>query len=109
MQEQGISETREPEAVGGADRDKPNVKIRKNPPRERKLPIHLDDVEVEVDKLHQNIDFCYKMALGIPVTYAEAMQMEWQKAISEEMSPLAENDTYEVTTLPRDRKKVGGR
>ena len=43
------------------------------------------------------------MIVGVPVSYEEAMQVpnsgNWQKAMSEEMSSVVDNDTFEVTTV----------
>lgn len=85
------------------------------PVRNRSRPKHLDDYIVgnEVDAYLQNsIHYCYSMS-NLPTTYVDAMSRtdanKWQNAMNDEMTALGENDTFKLTTLPQDRKAVGGR
>ena len=46
--------------------------------------------------------------LPTPVSYKEAIKDEnWRKAIKEEYDALKENDTWELSKLPPDRKPIG--
>ncbi|KAL2241232.1 UNVERIFIED_CONTAM: Retrovirus-related Pol polyprotein from transposon RE1 [Sesamum indicum] len=43
-----------------------------------------------------------------PRTYAQAKDiLEWQQAMDAEITALEENDTWEVTTLPSDKRAIG--
>ena len=54
---------------------------------------------------------CYMAVCEEPITLAEAMEREdasdWRKAIEEEMQSLKENNTWELTELPKGRKAIG--
>ncbi|KAL1263577.1 hypothetical protein QQF64_006316 [Cirrhinus molitorella] len=89
--------------------------IRKNPPRARRMPAHLQDFETEnmTDKLQTCIDFCYKAVCDIPQTYQEAISStkskQWKNAMDKEMQSLEENKTFTLTKLPQEKQPVGGR
>lgn len=90
------------------------------PPRERTQPKYLQDYVVEQDDDHANdddlvavtVDFCYKIS-DVPVTYREAVispnSQKWKNAMEDEIRALGENNTFELTTLPKGRTTVGGR
>lgn len=88
---------------------------RKNPPRTRKMPAHLQDFEIEdtEDKLQTCIDFCYRAVCDIPQTYQDAItstkSKQWKDAMDKEMRSLEENKTFTLTKLPPGRQPVGGR
>ena len=84
--------------------------------RTRGRPKHLENfyVDNEVDEhLNVTLHYVYGMNLDVPTTYNEAINSkdadEWKLAMNNEMRALEENDTFELTTLPPDRKVVGGR
>ena len=83
--------------------------------RNRTLPKYLNDYVVgdqADDLMNKVVHYCYSM-ISPPTTYKEAMSCKnsekWQEGMSEEMQALGENDTYELTILPTDRKAVGGK
>ncbi|XP_042874360.1 uncharacterized protein LOC122254637 [Penaeus japonicus] len=94
---------------------------RRYPSRERKKPSRLDDyVTDDLDDsissvTHTSfIHHCYRMSHDpIPVTYQEAIASpeghQWKKAMDEEIASLQDNNTYELTSLPKNRTAVGGR
>lgn len=95
-----------------------NVTGTGRPQRVSKMPKYLQDDYVVgndlTDDLLNNvcIHYCFNMSI-LPTTYKEAMSSKeadkWQKAMNDEMSALGENETFELTTLPPDRKAVGGK
>lgn len=86
------------------------------PTRERRPPAYLADYKTkfddEDDQVMMNIDYCYRLAT-FPQSYSDAMKSPdsvlWKEAMEEEMKSLNENDTFILTTLPEDRKAVGGK
>lgn len=64
------------------------------------------------DQINFTLDYAYKI-VGVPSSYQEAMMSpdsnKWQKAMEEEMDALTSNNTFELTTIPSDRKVVGGK
>ena len=88
---------------------------RKNPPRARKKPAHLQDYETEdtVDKVVTCVDSCYRAVCDIPQNYQDAIRsaksQQWIDAMNDEMQSLEENETFKITPLPLGKKAVGGR
>ena len=85
------------------------------PRRQVKTPKYLEDFILDSDysdKANCSIDYCYRIR-DIPKTYEEAMispeANKWQNAMSEEMTALTDNDTYQLTPIPKDKKVIGGR
>ena len=87
------------------------------PKRDRSKPKYLehytDSSEIdESNHVNFTVDYCYKMS-EIPQSYQEAISSprshEWQKAMEGKMHALRENDTFELTTMPKDKNAVGGR
>ena len=87
------------------------------PKRDRVKPKYLehytDGSEIDQNNcINFTVDYRYKMS-DIPQTYQEAISSprshEWQKAMEEEMHALRQNDTFQLTTIPKDRNVVGGR
>jgi hypothetical protein len=85
------------------------------PRRRCNMPKYLEDYVVDDgidDRVNYAVDYCYAMA-DIPITHQEAVTSadsnHWQKAMEEEMNALRENETFELTPLPKARKAVGGR
>ena len=56
------------------------------------------------------VDYCYNLS-DVPKTYEQAISSpdasKWQMAMEEEIQALQENDTFELTSLPKGRKSVG--
>lgn len=92
-------------------------RLKDRPVRERKMPKHFDDYVTGVkkldDKLGYTVDFCYRLVVGVPKTFQEAMSgpdaIEWKNSMEDEMTSLKDNDTFTITELPEDRQSVGGR
>ena len=71
------------------------------------LEHYTDGSEIDQNNcINFTVDYCYKMS-DIPQTYQEAISSphshEWQRAMEEEMHALRQNDTFELTTMPKDR------
>ena len=90
---------------------------RRYPSRDRKKPDYLCEYvsgdKDSDDQVLTNIDYCYRVASNIPLTFREAVtsphSKEWVNAMDEELQSLKENDTFTLTNLPEDKKAVGGR
>lgn len=89
---------------------------RRYPARERRKPSHLEDFtddDSDSDGIHTTVDYCYRAVCGVPQTYGEAMRAnnskEWVKAMDEEIQSLNDNKTFTLTTVPKDKKTVGGK
>ena len=88
---------------------------RRNPPRTRRRPIHLQEFETEdtVDKLETCVDSCYRAVCDIPQTYREAIMSnkskQWKTAMDDEVKSLEENETFSLTQLPPGKRAVGGK
>lgn len=103
--------------VSVAECEQPSTEseARKNPPRARRKPLHLQDYETEdtVDQLVTCVDSCYRAVCDIPQNYQDAIgstkSRQWINAMNDEMQSLEENDTYKITQLPLGKKAVGGR
>ena len=58
------------------------------------------------------IDYCYKVA-NVPSTYKEAISshesQKWQLAMNEEIQALRNNDTFELSLLPKNHRVVSGK
>ena len=108
--EENVVEAQNAEVVNGEQKVPENV--RKNPDRDRRYPPRYNDYIMD-DKVNLSVDYICKAVFGVPNTYEEAMQGpeadKWKQAIEEEMNSLIENDTFEETSLPENREKVGGR
>ena len=85
------------------------------PPRTRNKPQHLEDYVLDTDSdddINVTVDYCYRVS-NIPTSYEEAINsiegLKWQKAMSDEMTAIRDNDTFELVTPPAGRKIVGGR
>ncbi|KAF2348136.1 Reverse transcriptase RNA-dependent DNA polymerase [Trinorchestia longiramus] len=87
---------------------------RRFPLREKKLPIYLKDYvdPDECDITNHVVDYCYRVN-SIPKSYSEAISspdsVEWQKAMSDEMAALVDNETFELVAKPKERSVIGGR
>ena len=86
---------------------------RRYPQRSHKPPKYLADyTSDDSDSAKVIIDYIYMMS-DVPKTYNEAVKSDdaeqWQMAMMEEITALEENDTYEVSPLPKDRTAVAGR
>ena len=84
--------------------------------RTRNKPKYLDDFYLgnEVDEhLNVTLHYVYGVNLDLPTTYNEAINSknveEWKTAMDNEIRALEDNDTFELTSAPPDRKVVGGR
>ena len=85
--------------------------INDRPQRVRARPAHFDDFETDFNG-QVGVDFCYRVGV-CPRSYTEALKSEksvqWQEAMNEEMRSLEENETFTLTSLPKDRQVVGGK
>ncbi|KAF2358480.1 Reverse transcriptase RNA-dependent DNA polymerase [Trinorchestia longiramus] len=87
---------------------------RRFPLREKKPPIYLKDYvdPDECDITNHVVDYYYRVS-SILKSYSEAISspdsVEWQKAISDEMAALVDNETFERVAKPKERSVIGGR
>ncbi|KAF2349911.1 Reverse transcriptase RNA-dependent DNA polymerase [Trinorchestia longiramus] len=87
---------------------------RRFPLRKKKPPIYLKDYvdPDECDITNHVVDYCYRVS-SIPKSYSEAISspdsVEWQKAMSDEMAALVDNETFELVAKPKERSVIGGR
>jgi len=94
---------------------------RRYPTRERRKPSKLDDyitdeLDDSISSVTHNsfIHHCYRVSHNpVPATYQEAISSpkghQWKRAMDEEISSLQDNNTYELTILPKTHTAVGGR
>lgn len=79
---------------------------RRNPPRTKRRPAHLQDYETgdTEDNLNTCIDFCYRAVCDVPHTYQDAITStkagQWKAAMREEMQSLKENEAFTLIQLP---------
>ena len=66
-----------------------------------------------IDNADCEVDYCYRLVMGVPVTFADAIASteatEWKSAMEREMTSLRDNDVFEVVNLPEGRDVVKGR
>ena len=66
-----------------------------------------------IDNADCEVDYCYRLVMGVPVTFADAIASteatEWQSAMERDMTSLRDNDVFEVVNLPEGRDVVKGR
>ncbi len=105
-----------------------NVTQRRNPARNRVLPSHLDDYEVntsvasEPDWLDSSgeedvvavVHYCYSASeVAVPKTYDEAISCDeaeaWKTAMDNEMNSILHNNTYSLVELPPGKSCIGSR
>lgn len=105
-----------PEQTENAQPGETTVTVhRRNPPRNRKKPVHLQEFETEdaVGKLQTCVDSCYRAVCDIPQTYKEAItsnrSKQWKDAMDDEVKSLEENETFSLTQLPPGKQTVGGK
>lgn len=86
------------------------------PTRARKKPGYLSEYVSDMDSDDQaltNIDYCYRLACGVPQTFGEAVtsanSKDWIKAMDDEMQSLRDNNTFTLTNLPEGKNTVGGK
>ena len=115
-----------PENPINDDTDRPNPAINdgnartpetRYPKRDQSEPKYLEHVHYidgyeinESNHVNFTTDYCYKMS-ELPQSYQESISSprsyEWQKAMQREMLAVRENDTFELTTMPKDKNAVG--
>lgn len=86
------------------------------PTRQRKAPEYLKDYQCKTECDNdddEGVDYFYKVAYGVPITFKEAMDSKkskmWKNAMREEMNSLKENETFILMPLPEGKQAVGGR
>uniref|UniRef100_A0A1A8PPT4 Retrovirus-related Pol poly from transposon TNT 1-94 n=1 Tax=Nothobranchius rachovii TaxID=451742 RepID=A0A1A8PPT4_9TELE len=81
--------------------------------RERRKPKYLEDYECAVQSIELDIDYCYRIATGIPQSYDEALESDsrekWKQAMTDEMTALKDSNTFSLVPLPEGKQTVGGR
>lgn len=89
---------------------------RKNPPRTKRRPAHLQDYETlgdTEDNLNTFMGFCYRAVCDVPHTYQDAIAptkaRRWKAAMREEIQSFEENEAFTLTQLPPGKQTVGGR
>ena len=88
---------------------------RKNPPRAKRRPAHLQDYDTgdTDDNLNTCVDCCYRAVCDVPHTYQDAIASpkarQWKAAMREEIQSLEENEAFTLTQLPPGKQTVGGR
>ena len=92
-----------------------NTKLGKGA-RTKMRPKFLDDYVVNDDfdsQLGCITHYCYNLNSFIPQSYSEAISCDdspkWDEAMKREMHALEENDTFDIVTLPKDRKAIKGK
>ena len=96
-----------------------NSNARNTKTRKKTKPKYLDDYESgsefdECETMHNVIHYCYNVSsTKVPTSYTAAVSsaesQQWHNTMTEEMKALEENETYELVTLPENRKAIGGR
>ena len=84
--------------------------------RNVKLPKHFDDFITDNNDFDNfigcTIDYCF-LCVDVPKCYDDAIihvkSNEWKKAMDAEMIALRENNTFDLVTLPPDRKAIQSR
>jgi hypothetical protein len=60
-----------------------------------------------------DIDFCYRVGVYVPNMFEQAKDcgesVQWKRAMDDELESLVDNDTFELTSLPKGRKCIGGK
>ena len=55
-----------------------------------------------------DLDFCYRLKVHVPDSFEQAQEsdnsLQWKQAMDEELESLVDNDTFELTVLPRGLK-----
>lgn len=89
--------------------------MRRNPPRIRNQPAHLQDYvnpDDDLDSASCTFDQCYRIN-DSPRSYSEAVSSpeasQWNLAMEEEMRALQDHDTFELVPRPPDQNVIGGR
>ena len=81
--------------------------------RVHKPPEYLCDYVTSVGGYDEMIDQCYKVTMGIPLNYEQAMNSaqanSWQIAMDNEMNSLKENDVFLLVPRPEGKPVVGGK
>jgi hypothetical protein len=89
------------------------VENRRYPTRERSKPKWLSDYVEKVTDSTVDLDFCYKVGVFVPNTFEQAKNcgesVQWKRAMDDELESLVDNDTFELTSLPKGRKCIGGK
>ena len=102
---------------GLPDTSDPTANERRYPSRDRKPPQYMENYETYFSKDGNgsdsySVDYCFKMSF-VPKSYNEAIKSEnaeqWCNAMDKEMTALTDNDAYDLTKLPPDRRCIGGR
>lgn len=102
-EESEVDEVEEEHTEVEQDEEEPQLR-RSTRPNLGKRPSKLDDYVVYHTEQDENFE---------PKTYKQARNLRswkhWKKAMEEELHSIEENDTWELTDLPRGRKAVGSK
>ena len=84
--------------------------VSRYPRRNHIVPKHLADYDLSTDDA---VDVCKMVNIHVPKSYTEAMSCpdskNWKDAMDDEMESLQDNNTFDVVSLPKGKKIVGGR
>jgi hypothetical protein len=86
-------------------------KEKRYPTRNRRQPTYLEDYQI--DECNLNVDCCYKVAMGVPLSYEQAMHSDdsegWKRAMESEMESLRDNQVYTAVPRPERKNVIGGK
>ena len=90
--------------------EEPKLKNKERPHREVRVPAHFKDYYMTASA---NVDYAYSVIPEIPQSYEEAMSSpdstKWKAAMDHEIHTLTENQTWDLTVLPKSRQETKGR
>ena len=76
--------------------------------RNRKEPIWMQDYVLGEELLEEDRNLAMFATFEDPVVFEEAVKgQNWREAMRLEIKAITENDTWELTTLPKGAKKIG--
>ena len=90
--------------------EEPMLKNKERPQREVRVPTDFKDYYMTASA---NVDYAYSVIPEIPQSYEEAMSSpdstKWKAAMDHEIHTLTENQTWNLTVLPKSRQETKGR
>lgn len=76
--------------------------------RTKKKTAYLDDVVTNEEELEEELNLASSAQVRDPLTYEEAVKCnKWKRAMEVEIEAIERNETWELTDLPKNAKKIG--